>query len=250
MLKFNRISTKIFITIIGLSVFFTPAIWAQDELEEIVVTASKRGKGHELPGVFMSLRADFIIQEISILSDSREKAIRENEIKDTVSKLIAQLEKSKGYSLVEIRDNLVIPIDINNPNVRVSDGENRKDTSQTYLSIRRPLADKSVDGPAIIREIDSFLTSIKGNGRATIEREGESQLSILQPSQYRLNLIQKITTEINLVVKSLNGDYRAYINGLDKPVMWHRSGLTNMRLFIPYQFEILPESISSFIVEY
>ncbi len=72
---------------------------------------------------------------------------------------------------------------------------------------------------------------------------------IVDPQQYRRELLAAITDEIKETTDHLGADYRVILTGFDKPMKWVRSGDLKLMFYIPYEFIIMPTSIHNYTVE-
>ena len=52
-----------------------------------------------------------------------------------------------------------------------------------------------------------------------------------------------------VMTASLGFDYRVIMDGLSRPVLYVRSGVLEVDLFVPYEYVIIPKTMTSFIVD-
>jgi len=60
-----------------------------------------------------------------------------------------------------------------------------------------------------------------------------------------MDVIKKVVGEVNMITDSLGPEYRAIIKGLDKELKWVRSGDLNLAFYLPYEYEIIPDTLHS-----
>jgi hypothetical protein len=65
-------------------------------------------------------------------------------------------------------------------------------------------------------------------------------LTLINPSQYRMPVIATISADVQAVTRSLGPGYAARIEGLEQQIAWRRTGDLELTLFIPYRLEIRP----------
>jgi hypothetical protein len=74
----------------------SPAGFADDFAEEIVVTGMRASDSSEIPAVTLKKPADYFVQTVSLINDSRAPDLRKKEIIDTISHILAASKKLKG----------------------------------------------------------------------------------------------------------------------------------------------------------
>lgn len=60
-----------------------------------------------------------------------------------------------------------------------------------------------------------------------------------------MQVIKQVVDEVKLVTNGLGPEYRAIITGLDKELKWVRSGDLNLAFYLPYEYEIIPDTLHS-----
>jgi hypothetical protein len=68
---------------------------AQAQLEEIVVTGS-RVESYDMPAIAVVKQADFLVQNIRLINDSRSPDLRRQEIFGTIERMLASAERVRG----------------------------------------------------------------------------------------------------------------------------------------------------------
>ena len=212
--------------------------WAQDEyLEEIVVTAMKRGDGYYgMPAVTVTKQADFLVQSIRLVNDSRSPDLRKNEIISTIENLLGRANSMNGMAL-SYGTGFLEPIDLDENVLQLLEDRERTDTS--YMDIYAKIAfDPVRDSKMQIEELREFVNGTKVTGRTEIIPRGDIGLSIIGPEQYRYEIIERIGTENAKILESKKADCDVAIGGLEGRVLWERTSLSELTLYIPYGLEV------------
>ena len=108
------------------------------QLEEIVVTASMRDGGYyEMPAVTVTKQADFLVQNIRLLNDSRSPDLRKTEILSTIENLLTRAKAMKGMAL-SYGQGFLEPINLDDESLQLIEDHQRTDTS--YVDIYAKVA--------------------------------------------------------------------------------------------------------------
>ncbi|MEM7281741.1 MAG: hypothetical protein AAF438_08955 [Pseudomonadota bacterium] len=219
---------------------------AHAQLEEIVVTASRAST--ELPGQRVTRKGDFLLLRVTISNDSREEEQREKEIHKT---LLDAIKKAKGQRNIELSSvtpsDFVIPLTEANHRIELNDGA-RPDTSQAAFRVKSAISSDAKDGEGLVLNLRRFVNDLKMAGRTLVEIDNDVEISIVNPSQYRSQVIQLMAEDIKTVTSAIGDDYRVIVEGVDGPVEWARVGSLNVSIYVPYRYVVLPTSINSYNV--
>ena len=202
------------------------------EAEKIVVTGS-RIDWYDSPAVTLVKPADYLVQQVKLLNDSRDQALREKELTSTVKNIIKVANRSTSIELGVGKD-IVYPITLNDLQLDFEKGE-RTDTSVVYLYIKTPISKKTAVEKLVTR-INDFIDNISVKGRTEVEKNGELVLSIVNPEKYRKELLSMIAEDINTTIKLFGENYKAEIDGLSQGLMWERASVSELRLYLEYNF--------------
>jgi len=226
-----------------LIVGFMPAT-ALAEDDEIVVTGTRIDAS---PGIYLEKKGDYLLLEVDIENDSRSLDIRLQEISDTVDNIIEAAEEDPSIELSIIDDNdMVRPLSLENFKSGILAGK-RPDTSVAYLKVKTPIPDTVQDSYKLATKLGIFIEDIEPVGRTVIDSSDEISVSVVNPYQYRKEVLKMVLSEIKEVTEALGPDYRAVINGIDGEVKWVRSGDLNLAFYLPYDYYIVPTSLNSII---
>ena len=212
------------------------------ELEEVVVTASLSGSN--VPGMHLRRPADNLLLRVRIMNDSREEAQREDEIHRTLLAAIAAAERNRNIELSSVTDGgFVIPLTDANYQVDLTDG-GRPDTSQAWFRAKSAVPPATDDGEALVIELKRFISRLEMVGRTEVFVDSDVEVSIVNPGQYREQAIRLFADDVRTVTSALGDDYRVIVNGIDRPIEWARTGSLTVAIYIPYEYTVVPTSIS------
>ncbi len=221
------------IALLGLTLA-APAL-AQDE---IVVTGTKRAgtEPQQVTGVGIKRRADFAVQRVTVYGDTRDKTARRAEILATVRSAIEAAQK-RGLAL-SYGGAVIRPLTLANyaSVLEFDDDDDRDDAEQVGFIIKAPL--KDADALTAIDRMSSFIKAVPTSGRATIKADGEAGVSIVDPSQYRSQIIAAIAADATAAAKQFGEGYAAQVGNLAQPVRWILTSPTEVLLYLPFSLDI------------
>lgn len=245
------------IRFIALTFTILISLWPQYSAaqDEIVVTATRRvasiatlGTSPEKygPGIFVEKRGDFLLLEVKIENDSRELSTRLKEIGETVDTFIAAAKSNPAISLSIVDESkFVRPLSRDNFSDNIRFG-NRPDTSVAILKVKTEIPERVEDSYKIAQMLSEFVDSIEEKDRTTINTYDDISVSVVNPYQYRTEVIKKVVEEVNMITEGLGPDYRIVMKGLDKELTWTRSGDLKLAFFLPYSYDIIPNTLHSY----
>ncbi len=234
-----------------------PAL-AQDEndLGEVIVTGTRKQSAYyveERPVVGLRRQADSAVQVVSIVSDSREEDMRRREVE---AMLLAAIDRAGGAGLSLVTGNLEL-VEVTRANYRdlifgpvVTDDDDDYDddddaprvtfeddgqTATIRLMVKARLAG-SVGGAQ--QRIAGFVKSVPATGRSQIENAGSLTLTIVNPDQYRDEILRRVAAAAKHHAGFFGPDYGVEVSGLDKDIAWAQVSNTEVFLYIPYSFSI------------
>ena len=220
-----------------LSLAAPSAAFAQDGgLGEVIVTAQRRdGDYYSDEQTVIGLRrmADSAVQNVSFTSDSRDEAGRKREIHAMLTTAI-QRSGTAGIQLVT-GDLELVPVTMANFRDLIFQQGNRPDTSKIDLMVKAKLAGST--GTAQSR-IDNFINTVPPNGRALLEKRGGLTLTIVNPDQYRDEIVKLIAETAKRYATYFGPDYGVEVGGLNEQLAWSQVSGTEVFLYIPYRFTI------------
>ena len=208
---------------------------------EIIVTAQRRSErdySAEMPAVGLKRTADFAIEEVTITGDSRDPDTRHDEIYGMVAAALAAAP-GNGVKLA-FGDYVVQPLTLQNYKDLTLEKDNRPDSQHVSFLVKVPLV-QGGDAQSAEKRITAFIKAVKPVGRALMESNDELTLSVVAPDQYRGAIADAIAADARAMAARLGDGYGVQIEGLNRPVEWARSGLSEVLLYIPYRLTVLPK---------
>ncbi|MFL6844488.1 MAG: TonB-dependent receptor [Allosphingosinicella sp.] len=220
---------------------FAPAM-AQDLTgEEIVVTGSRREADDydaSIPAVGLRRTADYAIQEVVVAGDTRETEKRREEIFQMVRGALELAAKRPGIELAT-GEMIVEPLTLANYRNLPLTNDNRPDTDRTAFLVKTRLT-AGTDTKAALERIAAFVKAVPTVGRAEMRSSGDLTLSVVGPDQYRGQIVDLVAADARATAARLGPDYAVDAKGLDRPVEWARASLTEVFLYVPYSYSVVP----------
>lgn len=213
-----------------------PAL-AQDE---IVVTGQRRdGALPDNSGVGIRRPADFVVQRVTVYGDSRERDPRRKEILATVRNSI-ETGNRRGIQ-VAYGTTVIQPLTIGNyaDELKFEDDDDREDPEKVSFVIKAPLS--GGDAPSALAKLREFIKVVPLEGRAVIEADGDPGVSIVNPSQYRGQIVAAIAADANASAGQFGPGHAAEVSDLARPVRWVLTGPTEVLLYIDHDLKIIPK---------
>ncbi|WP_143710933.1 hypothetical protein [Saccharophagus degradans] len=230
--------------ILSMLSLFVGSLAVAQAVEEVIVTGM-RASGDELPGVVFRRQADFLLLEVTVLNDSRNEEIREKEILKTLQNALSIAKAQKDIELSIVKNGFVLPLVSVDSSIEIVSGD-RPDTSQVKVRAKTNIP-KNLESPEkLLAKLTAFTESVPVEGRTELIAYDEPDVSVVNPHQYRSNIIELVAKDVNTTTSALGKDYRVIMQGLDQPVQWVRVGPVQLAMYIPYSYHIIPSNISSF----
>jgi hypothetical protein len=216
---------------------------------EIVVTGSRiQAPGSATvarpPAVGLKRTADFAVQYVTITGDTRDEKTRRDEIYSMVRGAI-ELAARRGDIDLASGSLVVEPLTLANyRNLPLGDEDEddddyRPDTDRVSFLVKTRLA-AGMDAKAALDRIAAFVKAVPAVGRAEMKANGELTLSVVGPDQYRGQIVDLVAADARSTAARLGPDYVVTANGLDRPVEWTRASLTEVYLYVPYNYSVVP----------
>lgn len=206
-----------------------------------VRVSSVRGSGDgyfkdSAPVIGLRRLADGAIQDIRVTSDSRDSEVRRQEIH---AMLEATIRKADAAGLELVTGNFELQkVTLANYRALPLRSGGRSDTSEIAVTVKTKLT-----GPADSAQarIDGFIKGVPATGRSLIEKYGALQLTIVNPDQYRGQIIKLIADESRRASSAFGADYGVTVSGLDRHLVWNQASENEVFLYIPYGFTVQPK---------
>jgi hypothetical protein len=219
----------------------TPARAQEDYSNaEIVVTGMRRQAedyDESVPAVGLRRVADFAIQQVVVTGDTRDAARRHEEIYAMIRGAIDLARRREGIDLAT-GEMIVEPLTAENYRSLTLGADGRPDTNRTSFLVKTSLT--GGDAQAALARIEAFIAAVPTVGRAEIRRAGDLTLSVVGPDQYRAQILQRVAADARATAAAMGPDYGVEATGLDRPVEWSRASLTEVFLYVPYRYTVVP----------
>jgi hypothetical protein len=218
-------------------------------LGEIIVTASRRqvaGAASEddedaasrVPAIGLRRTADYAVWFVNITGDTREASRRQQEIYDMLKNAVALAARTGGIEL-GTGTYVVEPLTLANYRNVPLTGAGRSDSERANFIIKTKLAG-GLDAKAALARVEAFIKAVQPVGRAELTRNNDQTLSIVDPDQYRSAIADLVAADAKAYAARFGPEYRVEVNGIDRPVEWSRASLTEVVLYLPYNYQIVP----------
>ena len=208
--------------------------------EEIMVTGTRIEVDYDderLPVIGMRRTADFAVQRVSVVGDTREEQKRRDEIVAMIRGAI-ELAGRRGDIDLATGSTSVEPLTLANYRNLPLSSDDRPDTDRATFLIKTRLA--GTDAKAALDRIAAFIKAVPTVGRAEMRAAGDLTLSIVAPDQYRGQIVDLVAADARGTAARLGPDYAVEASGLDRPVEWSRASLTEVFLYVPYRYTVVP----------
>lgn len=207
---------------------------AQDDevivLSPFVVSCSEE----RIPPVTIRKTADFILLQVRILNDTRDPEKRRDEIYETVKGIVTAASQIKALE-ISTRE---MALNLQNYQVRLDEDSGKADTSSVELLFRLPLKPAD-DVGALTRQLRDFCSKVRVVGRSEIF-PGEIGISVKTPERYRYELVGQIAADVKKTKELFGGSFEILVKGLDQRLRWRRVSVSELELYLPYSFDMLP----------
>ena len=216
--------------------------FAQDSgSKEVIVTARRsEGDGYSasMPAVGLRRSADFAVQEVTITGDTRDEHLRQDEMYQMLANAIAAAPHA-GVQIASGDETLQIVTMANYRNLSLKK-DSRPDSQKLSFLVKTQLS-SATDARSAQAKIVSFVKIVKPVGRALMQTSDDLTFSVVAPDQYRGAIADIIAADAKSMAAKLGDGYGVEIEGLNRPVEWARSGLSEVLLYIPYKLVIAPK---------
>ncbi len=210
-----------------------------DGFGEILVSANRQNAPFAQEGrpvIGLRRTADSVVMTIGFSSDSRDGAVRKQEIH---AMLASALDRAAGSGVELVTGNFGLePVTkVNYKNLYLAGGP-RVDTNVVSVMVKIKFSGSL---EAAQQKMSAFIKSVPRSGRGAIESNELVSLTIINPDQYRVQIIQLVADDARKQAAVFGPDYAVQISGIDNPVIWSRISVTEVFLYIPYKFSIVPK---------
>ncbi len=205
-------------------------------LEEVVVTGLRASDYSEMPAVTITKPADFLVQKIQLINDSRSPDLRKKEIIETVEGMLKRATSDRNIAL-SYGEGFLVPVNLTDESLQIIEDKKRPDTSRVELSVKVTLA-AGDDTKARVAALRKFIEKTPLVGRTEVEPMDDVGLSIVGPEKYRYDILATIAEENARLAKVVGSKCEVKVSGLSRRVMWERTEVAELMLYIPYEMEM------------
>ena len=207
-----------------------------ESLEEVVVTGQRASDYSEMPAITITKPADFLVQQIQLINDSRSPDLRKKEIIQTIEGMLKRAASERNIAL-SYGEGFLVPVNLTDESLQIIEDKRRPDTSHVEVYVKVTLA-AGDDTKARIAALRKFIEKTPLVGRTEVEPLGDVGLSIVGPEKYRYDILARLAEENARLAKVLGGKCEVKVSGLSRRVMWERTEVAELMLYIPYDMEM------------
>jgi hypothetical protein len=216
--------------------------------EEVIVTAMRRtsyasdddesGPASRIPAIGLKRTADFAVWFVNITGDTRDGQKRRDEVYAMLKNAIeiagrrGGIELGTGTSVVE-------PLTLANYRNVPLVNAGRIDTDRVNFIVKTRLGG-GIDAKAALDKVEAFIKSVPAVGRAELTRDNDLTLSVVDPDQYRGAVADLVAADARTYAAKIGANYGVEVKGLDRKIEWTRASLTEVMLYLPYSYVIMP----------
>jgi hypothetical protein len=124
-------------------------------------------------------------------------------------------------------------------NLEIVEDDERDDVEKVSFLVKTRLA-AGMDAKAALERIEAFVKAVPAVGRAEMEKDGDLTLSVVGPDKYRSTIVDLVAADAKAMAARLGPAYAVHADGLDRPVEWTRASLTEIYLYVPYSYSVVP----------
>jgi len=211
--------------------------------QEIIVTGTRREAEDydaSIPAVGLRRLADYAVLEVKVAGDTRDEKKRRDEIFQMVQGALDLARRRPGIELAT-GEMVVEPLTLANFRNLPLANDGRPDTDKTSFLVKTKLS-AGTDAKAALERISAFVKDVPTVGRAEMKASGDLTLSVVAPDQYRGQIVDLVAADARSTAARLGPDYAVEAKGLDRPVEWSRASLTEVFLYVPYSYSVVPKA--------
>lgn len=213
------------------------ALDAAMSIDRIEVTGSRISYRDllETPAISITKRGDYVLQKITLSSDTRSEEGRRQEIYATIEKMLARA--AGRYQLLS-GDAYRILLDKSNYRVELGSDAQKADVSRVVLQLRADITGEPGRSEAIIQAMRAFIRDSQKMGRTEIDMDKETALGMNNPERYRYDLIAAIASDTRKIGAQLGNGCTVELGGLNSRIEWERISASELLLYVPYTMTV------------
>jgi hypothetical protein len=206
---------------------------------EILVNSNRQSAPFSQDGrpvIGLRRPADSIVMQVSFSSDTRDAAVRRQEIHAMLQNALDRAAAA-GVDMVTGNFGLEPVTKANYKNLYLAVGP-RVDTNVVSVMVKMKFAG-SIETAR--QKMQAFVKSVPRSGRGAIDAAQNTSLTIINPDQYRTEIIKLVAEDARKQAAVFGPDYAVQVSGIDNQVFWSQISLSDVFLYIPYKFTIVPK---------
>jgi len=181
-----------------------------------------------------------------ISNDTRDEKTRAEEIYKTIKSAISIAKKDSSIKMSTLQGNFVIPLTRDNYKMELRKGT-AQDTSEINITVKTAIPQNIKNPTKLVEKLKKFAKSVPVSGRVKFTVLSDVDVSVVDPNQYRHEILGLISKDISFITGKPGDDYRVVLEGVHKPVEWRRAGRLHLSLYVPYSYAIIPLNITTII---
>jgi hypothetical protein len=208
-------------------------------LGEVMVSANRGNAPYaqqDRPVIGLRRQADSAVMPLYISSDTRDAAVRTQEI---YTVLLAAMDKARAAGFELVSGGIPIqPVTRENYKLLPMQSAGRVDTSMVQLLVKARLQGSA---EATQARLQTFVSSLRGSGRATVGGGGGISLTVINPDQYRDAIVALVAAEAKRNAAMFGPEFTFSLTGIDGQLAWSQVSSSEVFLYISYRYTILPK---------
>jgi hypothetical protein len=216
----------------------TSQLYATD-MGEVTVSANRNSARYaqeNRPVVGLRRQGDSVVLQISVSSDSRDAEVRKKEIHAVLS---GALDRAAASGIEIVTGNYeLFPVTKASYQQLPLEYGNRADTNKVLVMLKVKLTSTIA---AANLQLIKFVKDIPRSGRGVVDITGGLTLTIINPDQYRDQIIKLVADNARKHAAAFGPDYAVQVSGADQQIAWSQVSDTDVFLYVPYRFTIVPK---------
>ena len=194
------------------------------------------------PPITIRKTGDYLLLQVQMENDTRDPDKRRIEMYDTVKGILAA---SREVPTLEISTREMV-LTVQNYQVRLDDRQDKADTSSVELLFRLPLS-AADDVAELTTKLRQFSRRVQVVGRTEV-MPGEIGISVKNPERFRYELVGRIADDVKKLKQLFGDNFEILVKGLDQRLQWRRASVSELELYLPYSYEVIPNKAVPLVV--
>lgn len=221
---------------------FGRVVHAQNDEVVILAPFEVASAKDSIPPITIRKVADFLLLQVELVNDTRDADKRRDELYETVKGIIGAASRVKSLE-ISTRE---MTLSLQNYQVRLDGKTDKADTSTVELLFKVPLGPND-DVVALTAQLRQFSRQVKVVGRTEIF-PGEIGISVKTPERFRYEVVEQIAGDVQKMKQLFGASFDILVKGLDQRLHWRRASVSELELYLPYSYDVLPAKGVPFVV--